>query len=639
MNCLNMKIKQSAWILFIFLAIGSRVHAQYDFQEYSDTISLYNEEDLLGFDLLDSLSNTYKIFVAGENHTYLESNTRLWVNTIKYLHKNANVRNVIVEYGYASTWMVNEYIQTGDTNIYNTLKRYAFKEYAAAYKALKDFNDSLDADNKISLVGIDLERGVYSAVKVLSMLLPDEKKVAHDSIDLHIESLRGYIKYQDKVLYKEKEEETEDLEDVTDFRVRMFKYEGTYSLVGTMEFLMDNFKLHKDQYKAYLGDSFDFFERIVDDLWDVRRWKEFEENNAVQDYVYREKYMYDRFVEEYALRKGNFYGQFGRCHSSKQEVDKNSCNWYGFKSFANRLKNSRHIDLTGKVLSMGILYEDDDYDADEWSEMEDHIDSLFNLMPTNSVKLYNLPQDTVLSEYFVDAFDYFILNTYSPSKDHPYSNSYDDYDYSYTSTRMKIAVGFGEFDYDFESFNELFSGINGLESGFGLSESTTLYFTTASEYVPRLVSFTLFQLFKKRSFDGDPNRSFKFKGYSLNNGTMFNFTPNLDAIDFMLGGSFGYSRLTFDITENNLSTPAGGLNSGFMGDNNHIRYYNPAITLAGVGALELNLSPFTLGGLVGYNYDLSKKNWRNKSGLVGNSPKTAFTGIFATTYIGFKFEF
>ena len=64
--------------------ITKQVHSDFDNIYFSDTDTLHlYEEDFNGLSMLDSVVPNFKVFLTGENHTYTESNARLWLKMIK----------------------------------------------------------------------------------------------------------------------------------------------------------------------------------------------------------------------------------------------------------------------------------------------------------------------------------------------------------------------------------------------------------------------------------------------------------------------------------------------------------------------------------------------------------------------------
>jgi len=70
-------------LIFLLFVVFSPLSSLAQDIDFSDTIPLKENDQLLGFDALDSVAPGNKVFIVGENHTYLESNSALWVQNIK----------------------------------------------------------------------------------------------------------------------------------------------------------------------------------------------------------------------------------------------------------------------------------------------------------------------------------------------------------------------------------------------------------------------------------------------------------------------------------------------------------------------------------------------------------------------------
>jgi len=604
--------------------------------DFSDTIRLKKNKKFKGYTVFDSADWKKKVFMAGENHTYLESNSRLWVQNIKYLHKYAGVRNVIMEHGRSSSWLINKYITTGDSQYYHVIKKYMFEEYATAANKLMKFNRKLDSSEMVQVVGIDLERGGYGAIKVLSMLIPEDD-VAHDSIDLHIESIVGMAMYQDKKVFnKDREDDEDEIEKIFE------RILGTnYSLMGTIKPIVDNFAVHEQHYQDFLGENFPLFKEIIIGLRETIRWRNYDASKAVQDYVFREKYMYKRFLQEYGARKGGFYGQFGRCHSSKRKVDGNSCEWYVFKSLAHRIKNSRKFDLDSAVVTMGIMYKREDlYRKEDWADAHSLIEELFDSLDDRRVLLYDLKGDTVLSEYLGEDYDYLFLNSNYPDKEHPYYREdfdYNDYD---AEVSGKIVYSHGMYDIDFSSV----SAVHSPENHALFDSPLTIFglaFTTGSPEMNGLTSTTYFGISPTLSAvetDTTGSVTSNLRAFIYKSILTYDLLAGVKFLDVEIGGSVGYSQLTWKVVKENPNAP-NPVSSGFVGDRSVAVYRNPAITAGLVGNVDINLGPLTIGGSLMSVYDLSKKDWRIDGEITQQGPQTSFRGFLTSARVGFNFEF
>jgi len=611
-------IVTSRTIALLILALAAQLTFAQNFE--SDTINLRDADTSIGFEILDDAVNNYEVFITGENHSYLESNSKLWVKQIKYLYHNAGVRNIMIEYGFASGWLINEYLQEGDTNHLNILKDYSFKQFASAYEELHEFNDSLPDNEKIHLVGIDLERGIYSAAKVLSLQLPEEK-VPHDSIALDIESLKSLVSYNDNEIFGDNDRD----------------FFNSYSASNTLNRILSNFNAHKNHYKDFLEDKYVLFERILTGFADQEKWKEYQEDNSTHQFVFREKYMFDRFKEEFKNCDGKFFGQFGRCHTAKSTQEQNSCNWYHFKSLANRIEESPELKLKNKVMTTGILYKSDVYEDEAWADMDGHIDSLFDLMVDDRILLYNLPKDSLLSKKLEGYFDFVLINTTKASSNYPNTNL-EDLNMTGGVSKSKFLFSAGLLNIDLAELNDLLVEYEDpFDNGLIIIGAEIVTTNKNVDWIKSNLTVTWI-VPQKRVYDNltlQREINMKLSGIFLNNFTAFNLTNKIDAIDIMPGIGLGISRLKLKVDE----TSGGPIRfrHGFIGDRKTSEYANPALTFTLGGEVDLNLGPLTIGGTGGYQYDLSKKRWLTDKILLDNGPETSLRGWYAQFHIGFNF--
>ena len=120
----------------------------------------------------------------------------LELKMFKYLHKTAGVRVLLVEFGEGLGYIINKYVQDGDSTSHHILEKFLYKEYFDQVEGLRSFYTSLGNDDKFSIRGIDIERSPLFAVKKLEMLLPS-RNAAHDSILVTVDAIKALSEYYD----------------------------------------------------------------------------------------------------------------------------------------------------------------------------------------------------------------------------------------------------------------------------------------------------------------------------------------------------------------------------------------------------------------------------------------------------------
>jgi hypothetical protein len=604
-------------LVFALICINLSSNAQKSsLNGISDTLHL-SSDSFAGLELLAPFVNNYDVFINGENHTYLKSNAKLWTKMIKYLNQTAGLQSVMIEYGYSSGWLINKYIQTGDTSLYNVLKSYSFKELAYAYKDMMEFNKTLPEGKKLYFTGIDLERGIYSASKVLGLLLPKDKDIP-DSIELHIESLQSLITYNDNIIASNKE-------DFTD-------YFQSYSSNTTIDKIIENFNAHKLLYQEYLGANFTEFNKVIKGLEDVKVWNQYEEENATHQFVYREKYLYGRFLEEYKLKGGKFFGQFGRCHSATSIQEANSCNWYNFKSLAHRIQSSKDVNLKDKVFSIGIMY-DESYADEGWEHLQNHIDSIFGLLADNSIMLYNLKKDTLMNNKLSDMFNLLFFNKFEPSQN--YIHGLDDDDEDISLNHNKVGKSFfslngGVYSFNLDALNNWFDPIN--KQAFN-GTMPYIGFSVANFSTKTSQLFTVNYFINQKSELND-SMSSKFGGLAIHSQSGINLTRKSKHFSVVPAWGLGFSNLSLEIIE---TTDNPSILNGYLGEDKLVTYYNPAITTDFSLNLEAKIKKVGLGLWGGYQFDLSHKHWIAKERLK-KGPETSLRAWYAGLHLAIHFN-
>ncbi|MFY0643089.1 MAG: hypothetical protein JXR19_01330 [Bacteroidia bacterium] len=591
--------------------------------DYGDTLELYSES-FNGLDDLNEVVLANKVFVTGENHTFTESNARLWLKMIKYLHKYAGVRNVMFEYGYSYGWLVNEYLQTGDTALYNSIKKFAYVEYSNVIKDLYEFNMSLDSSERIYLCAIDIERGVYPIAKLLNYLVPEEYE-AHDSIKVHIQSISSLATYND---YKLREQDNNELS-YTNF---------TYKSNPTLLLVQQNFMDYEEEYKQVLGDNFDLFKSVIVDKFNARkRWYKYEQQGAVQQYVYRENYMHDRFLIEAAEHPGAWFGQFGRCHTTKTQQNSNSCNWFMFNSLANRIENTKGDLYKDSVLTIGIIYNSDRSTGEDREEFEDDFDEYFDDIDPASIVLFDFSKDSVLASAYGEDFDYLFLNTHNKKGEayESYLDIYDDIDFGVS---VKILGEASIIDINFTNLNNVFAD-NGVTEEFGdpyfLATGFNIQFgAKENKRVPFYVGYSA-GLYRGGTVSVNPNLDYAIKGFYIKENFHWNITPGLSFLDLLPGIAFGYEQVNLISTQ--VNNTSNDVLNGFIGSTKSTTYKNPALAVDLLFAADINISFISLGYQMGYSLDLSKTSWRTDGNLLSDSPATSLSGLITGVRAGFVF--
>ena len=582
-----------------------------------DTLHLY-DSSFAGLELLDDTLSQFKVFITGENHSYTESNARLWLKMIKYLHANAGVRNIMFEYGYTYGYLVNEYLQTGDTTLFSSIDQFAYKEYSAVIKELRQFNEELPDSAKLYFAAIDIDRGIYPVAKMLANMLPADSVPVPDSIYLHVASLKSLMEYNDFKLDEQDDETSSYL------RGRGF----TFKTGATLDLVQKNFLKYKELYKEYLGDGYAAFENIIVNKYNDRKlWEEYETDGAIQEYIYRENYMHQNFLKEQAAHPGNWFGQFGRCHTTKAQQTSNSCEWFKFNSLADRIKNTKGGEFKDAVMTIAIVYDSDRNFGPDRSGEYALFNKYFEDLPVNRIALVDLSKDTALNKSFGTDFNYLFVNSFTQ-----YGSSYEylnDLE-SEEDIKIKILGGYTQTLLNLNDLSQRFIDDGSRQSFDNFGTSWELTFMAQDERTA--IGFTFGSYLKEEQTVDTTD--YTLSGYYVKDFAYVDLLKNSKWLDLMPGVGVGYNKLKMKSVE---TTSVPNLSNGFFGETKTSFYTNDAFVFDLGFILDVNIKKLTIGYQSGYILDVSKKHWKSNGKIDKTTPETSFTGAYSKVRVGFNF--
>lgn len=616
--------------LIVFISFGSEDTLKSNNSSKVEYVALDIEEneDYSSFELLKRSVDDYNIFFTGENHLFRNSNYKLQLKMLKFLHQNRGVKHLLLEFGFSRGYLVNNYVQTGDSTLFKVLDDYSFDEYSKLYKGIRAYNETLHDTDKIVVHGIDLERSYLTSVKLLNLMLPKDK-IAHDSIELNIEALKSLMGYNDN-RFDSKETDVKS----SNYGSGLNYNFASYSEYNTMKVILRNYKEHQNHYRSYLSNNFKVFDKVMRGLQAEVQRQSFEIEQTFHAKIYRETYMFNEFVELVDSLDGErFFSQFGRCHTATEEQD-DWCNFYHFKTLASRISNSNHPALKGKVCSIASYYPKNEtlwYGNEESKGIRDLVKGLG--MKDGDINLIKVPKDSSELEmkYFSklsNKFQFIIINNNALIDDLNQNATEKDSEYLnevYINFTAVAQVNY----YNLDKLNTALNlnGVPNLDEfmvGYGGSltvfENWFTYFSTSLTYVPK----TTFIINDSTKFSLRSWHNKYVWGEEITKGTVFNLG--------MYGG-FGFSKMKMDIESTGSST----LNDGFFqsSEPNIMKYENFGLLLDVGTDIRLNLSIFTLSLNLGYQLDVSKKYWRLNGDISKASPKTSFSSPYASLKLGF----
>lgn len=614
-----MKLVFSTFLLITFMNVSG--------QKKITTLDIEKNDDFSSFSMLDSAAANHSVFFTGENHNFRNSNYKLQLKMLKYLNKNFGVNHLFLEFGISRGWLVNNYVQTGDSATFKILKNYSYDEYATLYKELMLFNKTLPDDKKIMIHGIDIERSYSTPIKVLSMLLP--KITAPKSIQLNIEAIKSLAGKVDEEHIKE-EVEDEKLE----YNYNDYKYNATtknFNTENSLELIIKDYESKKEVYDLYLGDNAPLFGEIIKGIKAEFERDEMLRNRNIHSYIFREQFLYDQLLaltKQYPGEK--FYGQFGRCHTALESQDK-WCDFYFFNSLASRINSSEEPELKNKVLSIGIYYPESN-SFEITASNKDKLNKLFEKQTKEGIKLIEIDQkDSLFYKGVANKFQFLILNfegfkleNTNINKDYDYTKDNSKFQYGYTFPNVEAHYGY------------LFLNLKNIHSVFAnydlpqLKSYQTIYGFAATVYEDEFLYGSISAHFLPKStsnYSDTSSLSFSglfIKGYFSFDATfseIFNIFPRL---------GIGYGKLEF---QQKFSNPQGNISNTSIFTSlpsSEFYFQNQAILLDPSIDFRFNMRYIALGLNTGYQIDLSNKKWIGSyNGMINDSPNTSLSGFYA----------
>ncbi|MCZ2130969.1 MAG: hypothetical protein LC109_11995 [Bacteroidia bacterium] len=359
-------------------------------------ISFDANKNAIGFEVLDSSFRNKQVFFTGEDHRFIENNNEISLAFTKYLHQKFGVRHLLLELGYTWGKILNTYIQTGDSAIFEVIKKSSYISHYDYFNQLYFYNKSLPDSEKIIITGIDVTRDYTVCMHYLNYLIP-RKPTPSDDIIVSVESIKALSEY----LYDQSRSGDG------------YNNSVSYSYSASIDSIIANFHRYEDSYKTFLDTQYTEFAKIIKCLEDNEVWRNYDNNNMIQKFIFREQFMLKEFEKLYKQYPNDkFYGQFGRCHIG-QTSDGNECEWYNFRPIATRISELNNNELKGKMMTLAIIYTDGLAYKDKLS---DQINSLIAQTPKNSIYIYpyeNNVSQTDSADFAPSKYNYVIIDNKS----------------------------------------------------------------------------------------------------------------------------------------------------------------------------------------------------------------------------------
>lgn len=264
-------------LLFLFVYIESTAQNS---STHFKTISIEDDQVFDGYELLDTEGK--QLFVLAEHWHNIQKVPEATLKLLKYLHREANLRILAIEQGESVAYMINNYLETGDTTILKQITRNTLfwgKENRQFFIDLRSFNLTLPESEQISVWSIDIEYKMASAIFVINQLIDDKE------VPTSLSETVGTFKF----LFDDTKEHREQYDGLA----VMFYYDKELVeslLLKTINDLEGN----SEEYISFFGDDFVQFATMILEMDDGLT---FDYTNPNTNYKFRDRLIYQKTIE------------------------------------------------------------------------------------------------------------------------------------------------------------------------------------------------------------------------------------------------------------------------------------------------------------------------------------------------------
>ena len=264
-------------ILCVCLLFSTYAEAQ-ELSSNLQTISIDEDKDFSGYELLEV--NGEKLFVLAEHWHNIRSVPRATMKTLKYLHRQANVRILAIEQGNSVAYLINKYLSEGDTLILRDIARNTMfwsKENYAFFQGLYKFNESLPPFDRIAVRSIDIEYKMESAIFYINELIGNKQ------VPEELEQTVG--------LFQQLFEDTREHREQFDVIAVMFYYDREF-VTQLVKYTLSDIAQQPAAYKNFFGSD---HEQFTTTIRDMDNGLYFDYTNPNSNYKFRDQLIYERF--------------------------------------------------------------------------------------------------------------------------------------------------------------------------------------------------------------------------------------------------------------------------------------------------------------------------------------------------------
>lgn len=266
----------------------------------------------------------YRVFLAGEYHAKTKG-YQTQKMLIQYLYEEQDVDYLICELGMGQGFLLDDYIQTGnEENLIFMMEElegtlaYTQDEYQL-WKWLYDYNQQQPENDKLHIIGLDIEFQKKTSVRGLSLLMDNSVTPAKE-----IQPLIERIKESDGTAAKE-------------FPQALEKY--------------------PEQMKEIFGENFPWAEQYAKNVTATEKFFELNQSGGANAHQIRDDKMTDNlfFTMEQLPEDAKFFGQFGAEHILQSEMITTFVLQENYNRFAMQLQ-ADDSPVKGEVCSIYLVF-------------------------------------------------------------------------------------------------------------------------------------------------------------------------------------------------------------------------------------------------------------------------------------------
>jgi uncharacterized iron-regulated protein len=588
-------------------------------------INLDNDSTYSSYAHVNSISDDTRIILIGENHTYLDYNAQLQLRTFQYLHEHKNVNTLMFEFGEGFSYLVGNYIRQTDDSLAkqqaDLIQTIFFDQQFGLYDSLRNYyKQQLSINKPFTIISGDIDHNLDLGIIALAEILKFKK--CNDSISDVCGALVGlrdhyYNKFKKLRQSGTMKSSSGEKSDVLQLRI---------SELRSMEEIVRLYEEKLPFFKEALGEDFAAFHTIMESFKKGLKWKNYQNERNIINTYYRENLMYLKLLDYLRNHpEEKIFAQYGRCHIADTAFN-DQCNYESFKSFAQRLKESPHIDLANKVVLIPQFYVNGNNKNLNFKA------EISKLMTENSTidktkeGVYTYKIDTAGSfKKLFGIYDYLIINTSFQDQEYLYGPGYGSKKDDEKEREIEDFWGYVQLE-GYQSYHMYrLGGLNDrlISQGFSsISSPIITYGGGISVYEPKYIYGHLgFEYWNPISIVRGDTSSITMNGYTLN---LRLGKTVLDNDIFQLVPYLGYSHSVSRLKENTPWSVPSLLVDSF---NEQLVFTNKAAQLDAGFDFKLHYKFLGIDLKTGYRLDVSGRDWKTSSAENIGLP-TAFSGFY-----------